>query len=68
MNGWAGREVDFFIYRGTVSALRDKSNGGMILKMQLAVPRDQPLYAELRSDLVTACCSVREEHQCRSLM
>ena len=24
--------------------------------------------AELCRDLVTACCSVREEHQCRSLM
>jgi uncharacterized membrane protein len=29
--------------------------------MQLAVPCDQPLYAELRRDLVTARCSVREE-------
>jgi hypothetical protein len=30
-------------------------------KMQLAVPCDQPLYAELRRDLVTACRPVREE-------
>ena len=28
---------DLSIDKGTVSALRDKSNGGMILKMQLAV-------------------------------
>jgi hypothetical protein len=30
-------------------------------KMQLAVPCDRPLYAELCRDLVTACRSVREE-------
>ena len=59
---------DLSIYKGTVSALHDKSNGGMILKMQLAVSCDQRLYAELCRDLVTACCSVWEERQCRSLM
>ena len=43
MNGWAGHvKSDLPIYKGTVSALHDKCNGGMILKMQLAVPRDQP--------------------------
>ena len=60
---------DLSIYEGTVSALHDKSNGGMILKKrQLAVSCDQRLYAELGRDLVTACCSVWEESPCRSLM
>ena len=42
---------DLSLYKGTVSALHNKANGGMILKRQLAVPYDQPFYPELgRSD------------------
>ena len=37
---------DLSLYKGTVSALHNNVNGGMILKRQLAVPYDQPFYPQ----------------------
>ena len=65
----AVRWVKRFETTGEISPAR---TGGDRRSDRIEAHRDyllgQRLYAELGRDLVTACCSVWEERQCRSLM